>query len=205
MKDWEACYKSGETPWDKGLPAPPLVDLIDRIGTTLFSGGPVLIPGCGLGHDVRLLADLGIPSYGLDISQTAVASASGLTQQPGAHFEHGDFLDPAWSHGRKFKAIWEHTCFCAIDPTLRNAYARAVAAVLDPGGIFAGVFYLTPSDPGDDDSGPPFETSIEELDALFSPWFERIDGWVPERCYPGREGREWIGIFRKLPHLRVVG
>jgi SAM-dependent methyltransferase len=165
----------------------------------------VLVPGCGLGHDVRLLADLGIPACGLDISQTAVASASALTQHPHAHFEHGDFLDPAWSQGRKFKAIWEHTCFCAIDPTLRGAYARAIAAVLDPGGIFAGVFYLTPSDPGDDDAGPPFEATIEELDALFSPWFERIDGWVPERCYPGREGREWIGIFRKLPHLRVVG
>ena len=74
-----------------------------------------------------------------------------------------------------------------------------------PGGVLAGVFYLTPNDPGEDESGPPFKVSIEEIDGLFSPWFERIDGWVPQAAYPGREGREWIGIFRKLPHDRVAG
>lgn len=187
------------------MAAPPLEELIDRHGSAVFLGGPVLVPGCGLGHDVRWLADFGIPAHGVDLAATAVAMAVSMTSGFGASFEQGDFLDPAWREGRKFAAIWEHTCFCAIDPALRDTYARSAAEVLEPGGIFAGVFYLTPHDPGEDETGPPFKVTVEELDACFSPWFERIDGWVPERCYPGREGREWIAVFRRLPHLRVAG
>jgi SAM-dependent methyltransferase len=171
----------------------------------LWLGGPVLVPGCGSGHDVRALADAGVSAHGLDLSPTAVERARAISNSGPLSYEAGDFLDPAWREGRSFAAIWEHTCFCAIQPEQRRAYAEAAAALLPPGGVLAGVFYLTPHDPGEDeDSGPPFKVSVEELDETFAPWFERIDGWVPERAYPGREGREWIGIFRRLPQARVA-
>ena len=99
---------------------------------------------------------------------------------------------------RQFSAIWEHTCFCAIDPSDRARYVAAAAGCLVDGGVLAGVFFLTPFDPGDDTTGPPFGVSLEDLDKWFSPWFERLDGWVPAAAYPGREGREWVGLFRKL-------
>jgi SAM-dependent methyltransferase len=206
MKNWEASYQAGETPWDHGSAAPPLLELLDERGAALWLGGPVLVPGCGTGHDVRALAAFGIPALGLDLSSTAVERARSLSSNDLASYEVGDFLDPAWRKGRSSSAIWEHTCFCAILPGQRVAYAEAVAALLPPGGILAGVFYLTPHDPGEDDEGgPPFKTSVEELDETFAPWFERIDGRVPQRAYPGREGREWIGIFRRLPQARVAG
>jgi SAM-dependent methyltransferase len=164
----------------------------------LWAGGPVLVPGCGIGHDVRAIAEAGVPAVGLDIAETAVAMARAIPCDGPASFEAGDFLDPDWRSGRSFPAIWEHTCFCAIPPSERLAYAEASAGLLTPGGILAGVFYLTPFDPGEDDAGPPFKVSVEELDEIFSPWFERIDGWAPLRAYPGREGREWIGIFRRV-------
>ena len=53
MRDWEACYRNNETPWDKGTAAPPLEELVDEYGSVVFLGGQVLVPGCGLGHDVR--------------------------------------------------------------------------------------------------------------------------------------------------------
>lgn len=205
MRDWEACYREGNTPWDKGSAAPPLLDLIERLGPALWGEGPVLVPGCGLGHDVRALAALGIPVVGVDISETAIASARSIPAAGTETYERGDFLDPAWREGRQFSAIWEHTCFCAIDPSQRASYAASAAAVLPPGGVLAGVFYLTPNDPGEEEAGPPFNVSIAELEERFSPWFERADGWVPQRVYPSREGREWVGIFRKLPHARVAG
>lgn len=206
MKDWEACYQDGDTPWDKGAAAPPLLEFMNEKGAVLWGGGPVLVPGCGSGHDVRAIARTGVPAIGLDIAETAVAMARAIACDGPASFEHGDFLDPAWRAGRFFPAIWEHTCFCAILPEQRAAYAETVAALLPPGGFLAGVFYLKPHDPGEDDeSGPPFKTSVEELDATFAPWFERVEGWVPRRAYAGREGREWIGIFRRLPQVRVAG
>lgn len=206
MKDWEACYQSGETPWDHGSAAPPLLELLEKCGSAIWLGGPVLVPGCGTGHDVRALADFGVPAHGLDLSVTALERARRIPCEGSATYELGDFLDSAWRAGKSFASIWEHTCFCAIDPKRRADYAESAAALLSPGGMLAGVFYLTPHDPGEDeDSGPPFKTSVEELHTLFSPWFELVEGWVPQSAYPGREGREWIGIFRRLHQARVAG
>jgi SAM-dependent methyltransferase len=203
-RDWEQCYRTGETPWDKGQAAPPLLEMIARLGHPIWNDGPVLVPGCGFGHDARALAALGIPVVGLDLSATAVEKARQLPAVGTETYEVGDFLDPLWRVGRRFSGIWEHTCFCAIHPSQRDAYAAAAAGVLDEGGILAGVFYLTPNDPGEESDGPPFESTIAELDERFSPWFERIEGWVPENSYPGREGKEWIGIFRKVRQDRVA-
>jgi hypothetical protein len=80
-----------------------------------------------------------------------------------------------------------------------------VAELLPAGGILAGVFFITPYDPGEEEAGPPFGVSTSELDEWFGPWFERIEAWVPESAYPGREGREWLAVFRKLPEARVAG
>lgn len=197
MTDWETRYLAGDTPWEKGLASPPLLELLEKFQD--WGSGPVLVPGCGLGHDVRALATLGIPLVGLDLSPTAVERAREFPQVGTEIYEAWDFLDPAWRVGREFSALWEHTCFCAIDPGDRQSYAEAAAGSLREGGLLAGVFFLNPFDPGEAAAGPPFAVTVEELDAWFSPWFERVDGWVPGAAYPGREGREWIGLFRKLP------
>ena len=196
MTDWEHRYRTGDTPWDKGQPSPALLELL---GThEAWGAGPVLVPGCGLGYDVRALGMLGIPVLGLDISPSAVALAGEFCRTAQETYEVGDFLDPAWRIGREFSALWEHTCFCAIEPGKRERYAEAVAGCLAEGGLLAGVFFLTPYDPGEDETGPPFGVTLEELDAWFLPSFERLAGWVPGAAFPGREGCEWIGLYRKL-------
>lgn len=197
--DWETRYRTGNTPWDKGTAAPPLVEMLEERGADLFLNGPVLVPGCGLGYDVRALATKGVTAIGVDLAETAVRRAREEFSPAGnEQYELGDFLDPKWREGREFAAIWEHTCFCAIDPGLRPVYAEAAAGLLGEGGILAGVFFLNPFDPDEEAVGPPFGTTITELESHLAPWFERVEGWVPGRAYPGREGREWVGIFRKL-------
>lgn len=196
MRNWEEHYREMDIPWDKGVAAPPLAELLARFGVEVFNGGPVLVPGCGMGHDVRALADRGISAVGLDIAPTAVKLATEKYGGEGADFLLGDFLDPAWREGKSYAAVWEHTCFCAIDPRLRTQYAQAVADVLPEGGVFAGLFYLQPESQ-QDDGLPPFKSTIEELDGLFGRNFERVDAWVPETGHESRMGREWIGFFRK--------
>lgn len=197
MTNWEDRYVAGDMPWEKGQASPPLLELLGK--SVAWGEGPVLVPGCGYGHDVRAIAALGIPVLGVDLAPTAVERAREFPQSGKETYELGDFLDPAWRDGRRFSAIWEHTCFCAIDPSDRGRYAESVAACLGEGGLLAGVFFLTPHDPGEESAGPPFGVTLEELGNWFSPYFERVDGWVPKFAYPGREGREWVGLFRKLP------
>lgn len=198
MTDWEGRYQANDMPWEKGKAAPPLLEVLDKVEAGTWGQGPILVPGCGLGHDVRTLAGgLALPVLGLDISPTAVERAGEFEAAGKESYELGDFLEPAWPQGRVFSAIWEHTCFCAIDPSLRPAYAEAVARCMVPGGLLAGVFFLTPNDPGEEDQGPPFNATVEELETRFAPWFSLIEGWVPSASYPGREGREWIGLFRR--------
>ena len=198
--DWESCYRAGETPWDKGAPAPPLLDwLASPAGQRLQ--GDVLVPGCGLGHDVRAIAQAtGVRVCGLDLSPAALAAARGFPPARSETYRQGDLfaLDPAL-HG-SFDWVVEHTCFCAIDPARRRDYVRAVAELLRPGGHLLAIFYLQPWKHGEQPppgGGPPFGTSPQELDALFDGLFKPLDEFVPVHTYRGREGRELVRRLRK--------
>jgi SAM-dependent methyltransferase len=197
MTNWNERYKKGDTPWEKGAPAPPLLELLEKAHPGIWGEGPVLVPGCGTGHDVRALTERGIAALGLDLAEEAFHRAHAHPKIGGERYEIGDFLDPAWREGKRFSAIWEHTCFCAIHPSRRKDYAQACAELIVPGGCLVGVFFLTPYDPGEEWEGPPFPSEVEELDSHFAPWFVRETDWVPEMAYPGREGREWLAVYRR--------
>ena len=190
--DWEDMYRRGEMPWEKGAPCPGLVDFL--AGERL--AGPALVPGCGAGHDARAIAAGGAEVAGIDIAPSAIAMAESFPRVGRERYELADlFALPAHLHGA-FAWVWEHTCFCAIDPARRAEYVAAVHGALRAGGHLLAIYYL---DPGQDspEDGPPFEVSIAELDRLFSPRFELVREWLPERAYPGREGREWMRVLRR--------
>ncbi|QTN31617.1 methyltransferase domain-containing protein [Akkermansiaceae bacterium] len=197
MTDWNARYETGDTPWEKGEAAPPLLEALGKLGAEIWGDGPVLVPGCGSGHDVRALAASGLPSVGVDLAPLAIAAAESHPKAGAETYELADFLHPGWQEGRSFSALWEHTCFCAIDPSRRDDYARACANLIAPGGRLIGVFFLTPQGPGEENQGPPFNSTATEIEARFAEWFDREHGWIPERAYPGREGKEWVAVFRR--------
>ncbi len=202
MTDWEQRYQDGDTPWDKGSAAPPLVELLEKKGPELFGDGWVMVPGCGVGHDVRELSGAGLTVLGVDVASSAIKRAHDYPRAMAEAYELGDILDVRWRNGREgqFSGWWEHTCFCAIDPSMRDAYAQAAGELLTEGGVLAGVFFLNPHDLGEEQDGPPYGATVDEIQSRFSAWFEFLEGWVPGSAYPGREGREWIGIFRRLPN-----
>jgi len=191
--DWEARYQTGDTPWEKGEAAPPLVDFLARYSMQ----GEVFVPGCGSGHDVRAITKQGSKGStkvtGLDLSPSAIDRARAIPSVTNEIYELGDLFDlPTSWHGR-FDWVAEHTCFCAIPPSRRTDYVRAISQILKPGGHFFAIFFMTP----DAEQGPPFGTTKEELSELFDPHFELLEEWVPERAFEGREGRELCQL-RKL-------
>ena len=186
--DWDARYRAGDMPWDRGA-APPIAEFLRTHDIT----GEVLVPGCGTGHDVRLLAGHGARVTGLDLSETALAMARNLPPVAGELYHSGDLfaLPEEWT-GR-FDWVVEHTCFCAIPPARRADYVKAVARVLKPGGFLLGVFFL---DPGVE-QGPPHGATREEIAGLFDPFFHLEREWKPADAFPEREGGELCQLLRK--------
>lgn len=200
--DWEAHYQSGDTPWDKGAPHPALVDFLREENRAREAGAPlrgkILVPGCGAGHDVRALAaaDASAEPLGIDIAPGAIARARAFPPAGRERYELADLFNLSPRFHEAFDAVWEHTCFCAIDPAMRPRYVEAIAAALKPGGHLLAVFYLDPGQ-DDDDAGPPFGVTVQELDALFSPRFQLLREWTPAHTYAGREGGELARLLQK--------
>jgi SAM-dependent methyltransferase len=186
--DWEARYQSGDMPWEKGDPSPGLVDFLSSHGE--LPRGTALVPGCGTGHDVRAWARAGFAATGLDLAPSAIRLAQERTAAArlSAQFILGSFLDEPPK--QQFDWIFEHTLYCAIDPTCRDDYVRAVLRWLKPNGQFLAVHYMIR-----DSDGPPFGCTQPELMERFSPHFQLRQGWVPH-SYPNRAGLElmlwWI-------------
>lgn len=198
MTDWEMRYRQGDMPWEKGAAGPPLLELMASWNDgPAWGGGPVLVPGCGYGHDVREIARGGVLVLGVDLSVAAVKGAEQFEKVGAEAYQVADLFDRRWWPAAGFAGWWEHTCFCAIDPSDRPRYAEAAAAILQPGGWLCGVFFLTPNDPGEEGQGPPFASTREEIIGLLEPWFDLVNDWVPETGYAGRVSREWLAIFRK--------
>ena len=186
---WESRYQAGDMPWEKGAPSPGLVDFLAAHPD--LPRGAVGVPGCGSGHDVREFAKAGFDVSGFDIAPSAVQIGAERTIAAGlrAKFQLADFLrdEPP----QKFDWLFEHTLFCAIQPTERDDYVRAVLRWLKPEGQYLAVNYLIP-----DQDGPPFGTTREELWRRFSPHFELVEELVP-RSYPNRTGLELLLWWRR--------
>lgn len=189
--NWEARYVAGETPWDKGCAAPPLLEFLTRHPIT----GRVLVPGCGTGHDVRAIAMQGGEVTGLDLSDTALRFARGFTPAGSEQYVQGDLFTMPDEWDGRFDWVVEHTCFCAIPPARRADYVAAISRVLKPGGHYLAIFFL---DPGVD-QGPPHGATHEEIAGLFDHDFELMEEWTPEKTFEGREGQEICRLHRKRP------
>jgi SAM-dependent methyltransferase len=188
--DWEHRWRSGDTPWEKGAPAPPLVDYLAASRVE----GTVLVPGCGAGHDARALAAQGARVTGVDLAPTGIARARAVPPVADETYVLGDFLDLAPEFHGAFDWVFEHTCFCAIHPSQRESYARSVSRALRPGGRLLAIFYISPDHDAD---GPPYRVAREELDAWFGAQFHAVHESVPVRAFPNREGRELLMVWQR--------
>jgi SAM-dependent methyltransferase len=196
--EWEQRYRTGDTPWEKGAPAPPLMEWLLSRGAMQ---GNVLVPGCGSGHDVRAIAKARPAArvVGVDVAASALDRARQFALSGQETYQLADLFDLPTALTNHFEWVFEHTCFCAIQPQQRPDYVRAVIRALQPEGALLAIFFLNPWDPGEapEGGGPPFPVTRLELDNLFAGHFDLVEELAPQTAYPGREGREIIRLLRK--------
>lgn len=189
-RNWEGCYQDGDIQWDKGEASPGLTDWLNTHAD--LPKGTVAVPGCGFGHDARAWARAGFAATGYDIAPSAVAGSieRSMGLDTPVNFKLGNFLEDKPSTA--FDWVFEHTFFCAINPSRREDHVAAVLRHLKPDGQFLAVHYFLPKD----EEGPPFGTDREEILERFSPHFELVEDWVP-RSYPNRTGLERMFWWRR--------
>jgi SAM-dependent methyltransferase len=184
---WDERFDRRFMPWDQaGVP--------EAFASFVAScqGKPnVLIPGCGSAYEARYLAEHGWPVRAIDFSPSAVTSAR---EQLGAH---GDIVEQAdfFAYEPPFPADWiyERAFLCALPKHRWPDYATRMAALLRPGALLAGFYFL-----GATPKGPPFGIERADLDALLSPHFELVDEHDVSGSIPVFAGHErWLTWRRK--------
>jgi thiopurine S-methyltransferase len=204
---WDQRYLDGTDRWELGAPAPPLARFLKEQAQAPQPPGRVLVPGCGRGHEAALLASLGFEVVGLDFSAEAVREARRLHgEQAGrltwvqADLLDAEALDAAGLGSAGCDGVLEHTCYCAIDPALRQAYRSTVARLLQPEGWLLGLFWCHRR-PG----GPPYGSDADQLVADFTAAGFSQELWFPAtNSAPGPDNQprdnEWLGLWRRAAH-----
>ena len=185
---WTARYQSQNTGWDIGCISTPLKTYIDQLADKKIK---ILIPGAGNSYEGEYLWRQGFKNvFIVDFSPLPLASIQKrIPDFPKEQLICSNFFDL----DQKFDLIIEQTFFCALDPLLRNNYAKQMHEILNQKGKLAGVLFDFPLT----SQGPPFGGSLEEYQSTFSPYFNLR---VLERCHNSiapRQGRELFVILEK--------
>ncbi len=184
---WDVRYTTGETPWDfHGVPA-ALTAFLKTSQT-----GSVLIPGCGLGYEVRAFHEAGWNVTAIDFAPVAVERVRAKLGALASRVVQDDFFTHDFG-SQFFDVIYERTFLCALSPSLWPAYVKRMAQLLRPSGKLAGTFFY-----GQQTDPPPYPLSPEKASELFEGKFSLIKSVPVSDSLPIFQGKElwqeWIPI-----------
>lgn len=188
---WTEIYKRTENPgWNLGEPAEALKDMLPRLK---ISRSRILVLGCGAGHDAALFASAGHRVTAVDISPAAIQKAKSLYgHMQNLEFIEGDLFKLVASHRESYDVVFEHTCYCAIDPMRRAELVKAWNQFLAPGGHLMGVFFAM-----EKRQGPPFGGTEWELRQRIIKNYQPIFWGRLRNSVPNRMGKEFFVYANK--------
>ncbi|MDV7188332.1 SAM-dependent methyltransferase [Lutibacter sp. TH_r2] len=185
---WDLKYEKNKTGWDIGYISTPIKTYINQLTNKNLK---ILIPGAGNSYEAEYLHENNFNKVRvIDIAFQPLLNL----KKRFPDFPEKDLINMNFfSHEDKYDLILEQTFFCALDPSLREAYVNKMYNLLNDGGKIVGLlfdFELTKQ-------GPPFGGNIIEYIQLF---YAKFEVRVLERCYNSikpRDGRELFFIFEK--------
>ncbi|HEX4925062.1 MAG TPA: methyltransferase domain-containing protein [Bdellovibrionales bacterium] len=190
---WSEIYETEPTPgWDLGGPSPALKDILPQLK---LPKSRVLVLGAGQGHDAAFFASQGHLVTAVDMSPNAEAGFR-------KHYPHQEnvtyivsdlFTLPAKMH-HSYDVVFEHTCFCAINPAKRNQMVKVWRNVLAEDGHLLGIFMIQ-----NPRQGPPFGSSEWELHQRMKKGWDFLYWTRWKKSAPRRMGRELVVYAQKKP------
>lgn len=200
---WQSKFDARATPWDRGGINPQIESWVrggqlrpTQSADARSAGGDdarltrVLVPGCGSGYEVAMLAEWGFDVTGVDFAPAATERTRNrlrsLLQSPaGARVARAEVVEAdvlSYKPPGQFDAIYEQTCLCALYPDQWRRYADQLYAWLRPGGRLFALFMQARRDGSNTGfvEGPPYHCDINAMRALFT-----ADRWDwPKPPYP---------------------
>lgn len=196
---WDEYWKAGIEPgqlFDRQGASPALLKYIHE--NRLPTNGKFLVPGCGRAYDIAALASPDRSVLGIDISDTAIASAKEWIAQQNipkscqVDVKNMNFFDIKFDHdSEKFDFIYDYTFFCALEPELRPLWGSQMANLIKPGGeLFTLIFPIM-----EKPDGPPFAVSFDAYKSVLDAYFENIElAMLPEElCHVDRVNKSGVG------------
>ncbi|KXO01279.1 SAM-dependent methlyltransferase [Aequorivita aquimaris] len=185
---WNHKYLSGETGWDIGQVSTPIKEYIDQLSDKNLK---ILIPGGGNSYEAEYLFENGFNNvFVVDISSIPLKNLTErLPSFPKENLLHADFFELEDT----FDLILEQTFFCALDPSLREAYTDKMHQLLKPDGKLVGLLFNIPLN----DDKPPFGGNKDEYEKLFSEKFKIEKMETAYNSIPPRAGNELFFKLRK--------
>lgn len=183
---WNTRYKENQIGWDIGEPSTPLKAYIDQLENKDLK---ILIPGCGNSYEGEYLHQKEFKNVFLaDFAEESKRSfLKRVPNFPEDHFIVGDFFDLEG----EYDIIIEQTFFCALNPKLREEYAKKMSTLLKPKGKLVGVLFDWP----EKTDGPPFGGCKDDYISLFSKYFKHV---FITPCYNSIEPRQGREVFVKV-------
>ena len=184
---WSKRYENNDAAWDVGQVSAPLKQYIDGLQDRNTA---ILIPGCGNAYEAEYLLQQGFTNITLvDFSPVLVEA---ISQKFRSHVGKdltvlcSDFFELSST----YDLILEQTFLSALHPSLREAYAKKLHALLNNNGLVAGVIFGK-----DFEGGPPFGGTKEVYEHLFADLFS-IE--IMEPCYNSIAPRSGNELFIRL-------
>ncbi|GAA4369822.1 methyltransferase domain-containing protein [Hymenobacter saemangeumensis] len=189
---WQARYLDGRDAWDTHGITPPLQAYFDQLDVR--QQPRILIPGAGRAYEAEYLHRAGFQNvFVADLAREPLAAlVERVPEFPKAHLLLADFFQ--LPKDVPYDLIVEQTFFCALNPKLREAYARQCAGLLRPGGTLAGLLFEGEIGPGTE---PPFGGSRAEYREYFAPFFEFKHFDTAYNSIKPRAGRELFICLKK--------
>lgn len=191
---WNDRFAEDYMPWDgAGVPT-ELQEFVGRQSTTSYS---CLIPGCGIGYEVKYLVERGWDVQAIDFAPAAVDKAQLFLGPLAHHVKQADFFN--FQPQTSINCIYERAFFCALPLHLRASIVERWAQLLPKNGLLIGYFYLENNSLSElgEIKGPPYLTSRTQLSLLLDKHFECVEMHAAQASIAIFSGREYWMVWRK--------
>ena len=187
---WSTRYEQGQTGWDIGYVSTPIKEYIDQLDNKDVS---ILIPGAGNAYEAEYLWKKGFRNVTVvDLSQEPLSNLKKrIPDFEDKKLVKGDFFDLK----ETYDLVIEQTFFCALVPSMRNAYVTKMHQIIKPTGKLVGLLFNIPLY----QDHPPFGGHRTDYEPLFSDLFQ-IE--VMDTAYNSITPRAGNELFIKLSPKR---